>query len=113
MNTSQLEEFKTQLLALQDELLSLKDSAEDSTKPVELDQSSVGRISRMDAMQSQAMAQESLRRRDQQLVLIKGALRRIEAGDYGYCHICDEEIDPRRLAVNPTLTRCLACARKS
>lgn len=112
MNNDQLEDFKAQLLAMQNELLNLKDSAEESTKPVELDQSSVGRLSRMDAMQSQAMAQESLRRREQQLVLIKGALRRIEAGDYGYCYVCDEEIDPRRLVIDPTLTRCLGCVQK-
>ena len=77
---------------------------------MELDQASVGRLSRMDAMQSQQMAQELARRRQQQLVRIEGALRRIESGDYGYCSVCDEEIDVRRLTLDPTNTRCVKCA---
>ena len=78
--------------------------------PVELDQSKVGRLSRMDAMQMQQMALETSRRRQQQRVAITIALRRIESGDYGYCLRCDEEIDPRRLFVDPTHTLCIKCA---
>lgn len=85
------------------------DSSQDS-KPVELDQAMVGRLSRMDAMQGQAMAQATARRRKQQLQRIEGALRRIESGDFGYCAICDADIDPKRLRVDPTLTRCIKCS---
>jgi DnaK suppressor protein len=71
---------------------------------------SVGRLSRMDAMQAQQMAQETERRRQQQLMKVEGALRRMESGEYGYCFVCGEEIDLRRLALDPTNTRCIKCA---
>jgi DnaK suppressor protein len=60
-------------------------------------------------MQAQQMAQASERRRQQQLLKIEVALRRIETGEYGYCFVCGEEIDVRRLGVDPTNTRCIRC----
>ena len=110
MEDAELEQFRTKLLRLRTELQGLEETSKEATKPVELDQASVGRLSRMDAMQSQQMAQELARRRQQQLVRIEGALRRIESGDYGYCSVCDEEIDVRRLTLDPTNTRCVKCA---
>ena len=110
MDDTEIEKFRTQLLRLRSELEGLEETSKEATKPVELDQASVGRLSRMDAMQSQQMAQELARRRQQQLVRIEGALRRIESGDYGYCSVCDEEIDVRRLTLDPTNTRCVKCA---
>ena len=110
MDDTEIEKFRTQLLRLRSELQGLEETSKEATKPVELDQASVGRLSRMDAMQSQQMAQELARRRQQQLVRIEGALRRIESGDYGYCSVCDEEIDVRRLTLDPTNTRCVKCA---
>jgi len=77
---------------------------------VELDQASVGRLSRMDAMQGQAMAIASQQRSENQLRLIEAALARIAAGDYGICLRCEEDINPRRLALDPTLPLCIACA---
>jgi len=76
---------------------------------VELDQASVGRLSRMDAMQAQQMARDSEERRRQRLLRIEGALRRMESGDYGYCFVCGEEIDVRRLHADPSHTRCIKC----
>ena len=110
MEDAEIEKFRTQLLRLRSELEGLEETSKEATKPVELDQASVGRLSRMDAMQSQQMAQELARRRQQQLARIEGALRRIESGDYGYCSVCDEEIDVRRLTLDPTNTRCVKCA---
>ncbi|HEY7885991.1 MAG TPA: TraR/DksA C4-type zinc finger protein [Cellvibrionaceae bacterium] len=110
MDNAQLAHYKKQLLALREELLDLKETGKDATKTVVLDQSSIGRLSRMDAMQGQAMAQESERRRERQLVEIQKALARIEADDYGYCLECGESINPKRLDIEPTATLCLDCA---
>jgi len=85
-------------------------SAQESTKPVELDQTMVGRLSRMDAMQQQQMALASERRRQSILQKIQVAFKRIEDGDYGYCVKCDEEIAEKRLEFDPTITTCIACA---
>ena len=94
----------------QQELLRLAKYEKDATRPVDLDQSSVGRLSRMDAMQSQAMAQENARRRKVQLVRIEAALERIEVEEYGYCAVCDKEINMRRLEVDPATPFCVFCA---
>jgi DnaK suppressor protein len=112
MKKSEIEQLRLRLLALKSELEGLEETSRDATRPVELDQSSVGRLSRMDAMQAQAMARETARRRQRQLVGIAGALRRIEDGDFGLCFVCGEEIDARRLAADPTTTRCVACMEK-
>lgn len=79
--------------------------------PVELDQQSVGRISRVDAMQMQAMAQAVQRRRAARRVLIQNALKRIDEGAFGYCAECGEEIASGRLNADPTFACCVGCAR--
>lgn len=101
------------LLARRAELRQISDSARDSRKPVELDQSKVGRLSRMDAMQDQAMAQESERRRAGELQRIEAALERLKSGDYGYCLSCDEAIAPARLELDPAVATCVNCAGRS
>jgi len=109
MDEEAVEKLRTRLLTLRKELLELEEASKEATKPVELDQASVGRLSRMDAMQIQEMAQETARRRQRQLQRIEGALRRLESGEYGYCFVCGEELDVRRLTVDPATTRCIAC----
>lgn len=84
-------------------------SAEDS-RPVTLDQSSVGRLSRMDAMRVQAMAQETGRRRAKDRRRIVTALERLASGDYGYCAQCDEPIPVKRLTLDPAVPNCVDCA---
>lgn len=82
----------------------------DDRAPVELDQTSVGRLSRMDAMQQQAMAAAQSRRRVARLVAIRRALRRIDEDEYGWCENCGQEIPVGRLELDPTVTRCVDCA---
>ncbi len=112
MDEATIEQYRTALLRLKAELRALEETFREAGDTVELDQTRVGRLSRMDAMQSQQMALETARRRQQRLVRIEGALRRIESGDFGYCFVCGEEIDALRLAVDPTVTRCMGCADK-
>ncbi|MCU7845814.1 MAG: TraR/DksA C4-type zinc finger protein [Candidatus Thiodiazotropha sp. (ex Monitilora ramsayi)] len=112
MDEIQIDSFRQQLLELRSELINLSSTSDDAAKPVELDQSAVGRLSRMDAMRAQGMAIEAKGRREDQLLRIEGALRRIAAGDYGVCLTCGEEINIRRLEVDPTYTQCIMCADK-
>jgi DnaK suppressor protein len=107
----QIEQLKQKLLAQQAELTMLN-NANEMTKPVVLDQSSVGRLSRMDAMQGQQMALETQRRNHVLLQKIDSALRRIANDEYGYCLDCGEEIYLRRLAIEPTTLFCIQCAGK-
>lgn len=78
--------------------------------PVELDQTSVGRLSRMDAMQQQAMAAAQSRRRAVRMKAVEAALRRIETDEFGWCETCGEPIPEGRLDIDPCATRCVACA---
>lgn len=43
---------------------------------------------------------------------IEAALKRAEAGRYGLCESCGEEIEPERLDAAPYATRCADCARQ-
>lgn len=85
-------------------------TAKEAAQTVELDQSKVGRLSRMDAMQQQAMSQEQNRRRETQIKRIHAALKRIESDEYGYCLACDNEINPQRLQIDPATPHCIKCA---
>jgi DnaK suppressor protein len=98
------------LLTRRDELLALSEISSDSRDAVALDQQSVGRLSRMDAMQAQAMAKANERQRRIELSRIEAALRRIEEDEYGYCQKCGEEIAPERLRVDPAASFCVECA---
>ncbi|MFN3719509.1 MAG: TraR/DksA family transcriptional regulator [Rhizobium rhizophilum] len=88
----------------------LIDESREYRAPVELDQQSVGRLSRMDAMQQQAMAQDINRRRQRRKIAIDRALNRIRDGEFGYCAGCGEPIAVRRLEIDPTFEACVRCA---
>ena len=105
--------FKAKLIAMRSELLASRARTGNDRKPVELDQQAVGRLSRMDAMQQQAMAMASERRRELQLDRIEAALKRIEDDSFGFCVLCDEEIGDKRLALDPTTPTCVRCAGRS
>ncbi len=78
--------------------------------PVALDQESVGRLSRIDAPQMQAMAMAQDRRRKAERNAIAAAMRRIDQGKFGYCVECGDDIAEARLRNNPTAVKCLECA---
>ena len=92
------------------ELRSASEASREDRAPVELDQTRQGRLSRMDAMQGQAMAQASEARRGQQLVRLKAALQRVESGEFGECMECGDDIAEARLSNDPAVTLCIACA---
>lgn len=93
------------------ELMALRDGAKGDRKPVELDQQSVGRVSRIDSLQVQAMSKAAEARRQQRVRALDAALQRIADGEFGYCTECAEPIAEGRLKTDPAATRCIACAR--
>ncbi|WP_371227076.1 TraR/DksA family transcriptional regulator [Roseovarius sp. 2305UL8-3] len=78
---------------------------------VELDQQAVGRLSRMDALQNQAMAKANSTRRQAERSQLQAALTRMDEGEYGFCEDCGDDIAPARLDLNPAATKCIQCAR--
>lgn len=111
MDQQLVEKFKTQLEGLLTELGALQLTSKASTATVVLDQSSVGRLSRMDAMQGQQMALATEARRKEHIFQIKAALRRIRDNEFGDCSSCGDEISAGRLAINPAIMLCVKCAR--
>lgn len=111
MDRDELSQRREALLARRAEIEALARENDSARATVGLDQQSVGRLSRMDALQIQAMAQETRRRRQAELKRIEAALRLIEEEEYGYCQGCGEAIDPRRLDLDPTTQLCIDCAR--
>jgi len=112
MNESEIEQCRQKLLSLRAELLDLEESSKEAMQPADFDQAGMGRLSRRDAMQAQQMAEEGPRLRKRQLQKIDGALRRIEAGEYGKCFVCEEELDAAGLSADPTTTRCVNCVEE-
>jgi len=110
MDNKSLNQFQTLLLKRQDILHELENINESSSKVVELDQARVGRLSRMDALQDQAMSQEVKRRRQLELSKITIALNKINKDEYGYCVECDNEIASKRLQLDPSVSLCINCA---
>ena len=107
------DDWRDRLLALRAETESIPETGSESAAVVELDQSKVGRLSRMDAMQAQAMAKASGQLREATLQRITAALKRIDDGDFGLCRNCDEPINPKRLEFDPTATLCIDCASEA
>lgn len=117
MNVHQLS--KHQIRGLQQELLKSKDALADqinlsaeATGVVILDQTAVGRVSRIDAMQQQSMAISTKAKAVTKLKKVAEALIAIKNGDYGYCRRCDEPIASARLAAQPEANLCLLCQDK-
>ncbi len=110
MKTQDLAMFKQQLMDLRKALLDRESHNTDALETVELDQNRMGRLSRIDALQGQQMAQESERRRLLKLKQIEGALQRLKKDDFGFCYVCDNEIQVERLRFDPTITRCINCS---
>ncbi len=100
--------------AIEAELAALREASTAtaaSRKPVELDQQSVGRLSRMDALQNQAMAAGTEARRHARIRALDAALKRMAEGEFGWCEDCGEFIGAKRLDLDPAAVRCISCAR--
>lgn len=113
MSILEADKFRAQLLELRRELESVAAAGEESAAIVELDQAKVGRLSRMDAIQAQAMAQASSQRRENMLRQIVAALQRLDDDEYGLCVECGSDINPKRLEFDPTAMLCIDCASKA
>lgn len=106
------DKFRNLIHQRHQEIVDIGVRASSGTEVVELDQSKVGRLSRMDAMQVQQMNLESERRRSVELAALESALQRIENHEYGHCAQCGEEINLKRLEIDLAATRCISCANK-
>lgn len=106
---AQFETLKIHLEMLLKTLPQQIERARGGSKPVALDQQSVGRLSRMDAIAQQSVSKDGVHRLRLRYAQVMGAIRRMENGQYGYCIRCDEDIGFKRLNVAPEVPMCIEC----
>ena len=111
LSDEQAEALRLRLVELVDELERALQASASAATPVVLDQSSVGRLSRMDAMQHQAMAKATRDKAELRLGQSKRALSAFDRDEYGLCRKCEEPIGSRRLSAKPEAPFCVDCQR--
>jgi DnaK suppressor protein len=109
LSKEQAETLRARLVELVAELSATLHANAASADPVVLDQSSVGRLSRMDAMQQQAMAKATHEKARLRLGQCKVALSAFDRDEYGLCRKCEEPIGYRRLSAKPEAPFCVHC----
>lgn len=109
---AQERELHDKLIELKTELNALLSNSATSSQAVDLDQP-IGRLSRMDALQQQAMAKANRAAHQRRLTLVDAALVALKTDRYGECRRCEEPIEFSRLQVRPESPFCLNCQRES
>ncbi|MFO8087217.1 MAG: TraR/DksA C4-type zinc finger protein [Bacteroidales bacterium] len=85
---------------------------EEQTQPISPD-SSIGRLSRMDAINNKSVSEAALRKAKEKLLKIKHTLETADDPDFGNCRNCGEPIPVGRLVVMPGSSLCVKCAQRS
>jgi DnaK suppressor protein len=109
LTSAQLEELEAELNRQLKKLQRSMRTTSRAMKPVELDQSSVGRLSRIDNLQTQGLTAGLQAREQAKLGQITEAMRRLEEGTYGVCVVCRSPIPCERLLVFPEAPNCVSC----
>ena len=107
---SESDEWGERLRTLRAQLQAELEEGREAAKPVDLGQA-IGRLTRMDALQQQQMAVARVERLRKRLQAVSAAIARVQAGTFGECVDCGEEIEPRRLEARPETFFCLSCQR--
>lgn len=108
LTDAQLAALHDALLALRGELRALLGMSEAGARPVELD-TSIGRVSRIDAIQQKEMVAASRQSHQIRLQQVERALAAFDDDAYGECRQCGEDVGHRRLSARPEAPFCLAC----
>ena len=111
MNEIKLDEYSVVIRQKLDDLIRENGFGSGAQRIVELDQQSIGRLSRMDALQSQAMAKAQQRRREGQRQALIQTLCRTKEDEFGDCIDFGGKVDVARLRANTTITCCMSCTR--
>ena len=109
MNPEEKEQLKIKIVEkinqTEQEIIEL----EELTQPIS-PENSIGRISRMDAINNKSVAEAALRTSRKKLGSLKFALSKIGSPDFGNCSICKNPIPAARLLYMPESSRCVRCA---
>ncbi|MDH5492578.1 MAG: TraR/DksA C4-type zinc finger protein [Myxococcales bacterium] len=108
LDDAELRELGDKLRELSETLELALEGSREAAQVVSLDQP-IGRLSRMDAIQQQKIAEASRGQQQRRLGQVRVALAALEAGEYGVCRACEEPIGMRRLSARPESPFCLPC----
>jgi len=108
LTPEEIDTLRADLIRLKSELEALLDTTNEGTRPVDLDEP-IGRLSRMDAIQQQKMAQANRKRNAQRLQMVIAALAADPSDEYGWCKRCDEPVGYGRLKSRPEAPFCVSC----
>ena len=98
-------EIKQLIKKLEIEIAALEESA----APV-VPENSIGRISRMDAINNKSVVEASLRNRKKKLGKLRVALSNVAKPGFGQCANCGNAINPKRIMLMPESSKCIKCA---
>ena len=109
LTATQVEELRVELERQLGRLKKSMKVTDEALRTVELDQTAVGRLSRMDSLQNQSLSKGLRDREVVQLSQIREALERVEQGTYGVCVVCGGSTPFERLFVFPEAPECANC----
>ena len=81
------------------------------SKPVSPD-NAIGRLTRMDAINSKSINEASLEKAKQTLEILKQSVNELDKPEFGMCNNCEEPIPFKRLLIMPESKFCVACVQK-
>jgi DnaK suppressor protein len=87
------------------------DELREATKPIEPD-CSIGRVSRMDAINNKSVNEATLIKKRRQLEGLKSSLQNLDKDNFGKCVVCGREIPMGRILIVPESRKCMACAAR-
>jgi RNA polymerase-binding protein DksA len=88
------------------------EAVQDDARGVETPPARLGEEDEIDQASSEYQQSMIFRLRDREkflLAKIDKAVGRIDAGTFGICERCEEEISPKRLEARPVTTLCIRC----
>jgi DnaK suppressor protein len=109
MNATERAQLKSKIEAAIVKTQEEVERLEEATQPIS-PENSIGRVSRMDAINNKGVSEASLRSTKRKLTNLKIALEKIDKPEFGICTRCKQPIAPARLMYMPESTRCVRCA---
>ena len=82
------------------------------TQPIAPD-NAIGRLTRMEAISSKSINEDTLRRAQQTLSKLERVLKMADTLDFGLCRTCEEPIPFGRLMIVPETDLCVECAESA
>ena len=83
---------------------------EEASKPIS-PENSIGRVSRMDAINNKGVSDAALRNAKRQLNSLELAATKVDSPNFGNCANCKRTIQAARLMFMPQSALCVRCAR--